>query len=898
MIGSQQLLGEHADVVDELVAHFASLSSDSAQAQHVVLLEAPSGYGKSRIIREFYEIIRRSGPTAYWPELLAEHETPITGNVIDPLAQRKVLGPDPSAFVWASDTLPHFGWWTFNCEQMASGSSSGLESEATDQLSAHSLALTIARNKARGRGSDVGTAFTAILDELKDFAKSELSDAAVQSLIGQVPGLDLWVKLGSRGYEAGRTALHQRRQRLATVPVGDETVEARLERARSLARLITELTAKDLPAIVVIEDAHRMGHDLRAVLDALPLGDAKHPVMVVATAWPEGADNPEYKAWVESAAVRRLLVPKLEAVELAQLIRSHYPDHITEQLALDLAKRLESPYIAKLWLTTRRVRKEVEGARDHEDLSRALLSEASLSWSILDVYMQRWRELPEDVRQALMLASSLTTEGTESAVYVPAVVDRASGAIDVSTAVGLEQSVVPFAWSRVEGGLHFIRELLMTKVAQREVAREFAESELAEFHDAVPAAAAEWLEAARSTRAVPDRAQGIAAQLVLRAQAGCSPDDVARASVVIAEMSLVSGDPESALRLLEPTKAQLALLSPALADEVLDRFVRASEFTVPAQAVIASREREARARSQAAPIGEVLRLRAQAAWSLALTADLGAGAWEPVVATYDQLLPEIASVLGELNETYIAALRDYAQVLLVGGDRVAAVREYRRLLSLMEVVCGRDSAEMLETRYEFVQLTGRDASSVEMMPIVRELVDDLLQQYGTLDHRTIKTRLALAHWRLRTPRDRKGLLREIDAIIASAVEANGAFHLDTLHAQAARSIYFSREDEIDRGIRDAESLVATAETVFGERAPEVAYFRDIARNARSKRLERLPVLAADETPGIAGVMRLPADAIAIAADLYPNLAGSVPEPSPEARRSKVLLEFWERRGNG
>ena len=79
--------------------------------------------------------------------------------------------------------------------------------------------------------------------------------------------------------------------------MGEQHLKSKKDAGAELAEAIRSLTAKGLPGIVVIEDMHLMGPELRSLLTVLSEPDLKRPVMVIGTAWPEGMVEDDFEQW-------------------------------------------------------------------------------------------------------------------------------------------------------------------------------------------------------------------------------------------------------------------------------------------------------------------------------------------------------------------------------------------------------------------------------------------------------------------------------------------------------------------------------------------------------------------------------------------------------------------------
>lgn len=129
---------QHRQTHDSLLNLLGQLQRGQRQP-NLVLLQGVSGVGKSRIIREFYASCRAGQPEpGYWPILPADADAAAG---LNPLANRKRIGPDQSRFSWPAGALPDFAWWTLSCERFQTGDPIAVVSQLEAQLAVHSVAL-------------------------------------------------------------------------------------------------------------------------------------------------------------------------------------------------------------------------------------------------------------------------------------------------------------------------------------------------------------------------------------------------------------------------------------------------------------------------------------------------------------------------------------------------------------------------------------------------------------------------------------------------------------------------------------------------------------------------------------------------------------------------------------
>ena len=407
-------------LVLDLETRLRDICDGSSEAARVVVLEGPSGVGKSRVIREFYERrrqIRTNEWPQYWPSL--------GGSVAAPIRHRKVLGPPLRGFVWESDALPEFLWLTLTFTE---GEHSFFESslpQLTEALESHGIPMLLACAEV----DDLDDKLRATLDQARRSVAEMSGDDAgrvVGEAIIEASGV-LGAALPGAGYafSAARATIRsfgerrkRRRDLQGTVDLGPST-ESRQQRAQQFAQDLRTLSRPSLPAIIAIEDLHWMDESTAPLLDELSQQPAKGkpqpPVLVIATAWPEAREHTSaYTTWLEqataSARVEVVRLHDLESEALRGIIDEHAPA-TDERIKDELVSRWSNPYCLELVLTWDEIEDLIEGSGDDR---RLIISEEDLSSrpsEIGELYGARWSSLVEPVQKALIAAAGTLPPG-------------------------------------------------------------------------------------------------------------------------------------------------------------------------------------------------------------------------------------------------------------------------------------------------------------------------------------------------------------------------------------------------------------------------------------------------------------------------------------------------------
>jgi tetratricopeptide (TPR) repeat protein len=791
--------GGHRQIVLDLDARLTAIRTGAQGVPSVVLLTGPSGAGKSRIIRELYRwYTAHQEQPGYWPPL------PESGNAdgaaaspgaTSVLANRKVLGPPIDGFRWPAHALPSFTWWAFNCDRMEHGDAVDVIAQAAPTVHAHQLPALLAWRRTATVQQRLGTLKDDAIDRIREaFAagSDEILGQVVEAAGLAIPGWGLLVEWGQGAGRAFRRHRTEQRLLATETPLGDDARGERASAAQSTAELILSAVNEQLPAIVVVEDIHLMGPDLVSFLQALQAQRPGKPVMVVATAWPEGHDRPEYAQWrtatAEAGNLAVVPVPELPAADLATFVRSAAPATPAADVSR-LVRHYPNPYVLQLFLQLDSTRRRIArggGALLVDDAALAGLPRGT----VRDLYRRMWTELPPAVQQALSTAAGTLpahTAGTWPFAHdiVAAAAVRA-GFIAESRAVelagALRQATDPYRWSLVDGpGVDRFREAVLDDIAAEQLdpddVEELRAATIAELRDRL------------------DRARGD----------GYLPDADERTLLVARWLLRLL----SAEEVVTPVDATAAMVS-AVA------FGRAHRFG-DAVAVLA----DGRWLEPVDPLHiDVLAVRGRfASW-------LGySGRVAEAIAAFGELVTERTRVFGPDDFGTLVVRNNLADWLGYSGRVAEAVEQFQQLLADLQRVLGPDHAATLTCRNNlahWIAGSGRPDLAVEKF---RELLADRTRVLGADDPRTLTSRSNLASALGESGRALDALAQFRD-LLADQVRVLGPAHPDTLTSRGNVASWLGQVGQVDAAVVAFEELIADRLSLFGPEDPPTL----VARN--------------------------------------------------------------------
>lgn len=224
-----------------------------------VSLEAPPGWGKTRVGREFYaEIAARQTSPRYWPERINN-------------PHRKAIVPTGDR---EANSLPQFLWWGVSCSERNGVAAEALRYDIT-QLEEHARFVHIECHRRKGIGEK---ALRELIEKGPELVTEALSEAA--SLLIPLPGLGLALLLH-------KWSASKKSERLAELRlVGDRSAlgGGSSEFASQLVDQLCALGEEQFPMVMFVEDVHLADDTLLEVMEST-MRRSSH-LMILTTTWP------------------------------------------------------------------------------------------------------------------------------------------------------------------------------------------------------------------------------------------------------------------------------------------------------------------------------------------------------------------------------------------------------------------------------------------------------------------------------------------------------------------------------------------------------------------------------------------------------------------------------------
>lgn len=467
MVGAQRLA-----IVDGLQERFNRVCAEGKP--QFVCLSAPIGWGKTRLVHEFYKrLAAAQPPPAYWPPTFGGNPDADSGvsSSADPLTERKRTHPLPFPYPAGSE-MPWM-WWGISCHKRSDGRPAQALADDATQIAAHVLAMEARRNGPLRRLLNAGdlrsasgllAAGSTALDIIGCFAA-----IAPPVAIGQVGAgivMDAWKV--RRKYQRERRA-HEERSEPGHV-IDPENADRR-EFVGELSRQISR-SASELPWIIVLDDLHDADESLRMFVEAAL--EIEGQVFMLGTTWPDQltTDTPTGQ-WIERICdggneVTMIDVPELTRQDFRDLVLSQAPRTDPAVAEAFVRRFYPNPFALLQAMTFRLVQRSL---RD-EAIRLAPEEVEALDSELEDQYRRKWRELPEAIQDVLTVAAF------QGRSYIEECAARAAMALQIDEALRLlDTCEYPYAWTRqvdelvaafVEPDLHHLAMIEGSRALSRE----------------------------------------------------------------------------------------------------------------------------------------------------------------------------------------------------------------------------------------------------------------------------------------------------------------------------------------------------------------------------------------------------------------------------------------------
>lgn len=249
------------DTYERVGAKVAAEAAGPADSE-LVVLSAPMGWGKTRVVQEFYAHLASQQPadTPYWPsELVADVDR---GPALK--ARKRV---EPGTFEVSNSTNMPFLWWGVSCQERQDARLSNAVGDDIGQLVAH---FGPALNKLEANKATRNAAL--------GLARTLMAAAPFSDVPGILDGLDNFRTNIRDLFRAQRDRQRGDTHRIDPSENDGSLIETWVGAIGSLLR-----TAR-IPMVVILDDAHWADPSSIEFIDELL---KRVPCLVVLTAWPD-----------------------------------------------------------------------------------------------------------------------------------------------------------------------------------------------------------------------------------------------------------------------------------------------------------------------------------------------------------------------------------------------------------------------------------------------------------------------------------------------------------------------------------------------------------------------------------------------------------------------------------
>ena len=831
-------------LVDGLVGVFEEVCSE--RRPRWVSLEAPSGWGKTRVGRELYALLatRQSEPR-YWPELI---EGP----------DRKTV--EPLDYVTPPYALPEYLWWGISCSaRRDQGSPSLLLEGDVRRLSRHGDYWDEAiRELTEEPGRWKKTPWRHLAKPLADEGLGVVVGLGVEQAVGAaVPGVGALLSFARWGKEKAKDKRERNRAIASPTVFSEESADDIVDEA---VDRLSGVTGAGFPVVMLVEDIHDADEVLLELLNKLLRRHGS--LLVVTTGWPERVegtdanrslvelmeshadrlrrvkhDAPAGEGFPENAGLQKLE----EDARREMLHRSDLPDieAATEQALLD---RYVNPHALELfckWCSALEILAEFRNAdgvleipeKDMDDLPK----------EVHDLYEGLWGQLPTEVRISLAVAQFIT----------PASINAdAAGGEDLWTASVLRDVLENLAFSRAQAitaekvraalgrtssahsWVRIVDDYLRAfiEVPQRDIAHAYGEALL--------------------NLSLKDKSEGarqqILTQLARALLSGtelAATSNVARCTLALHAEGFIPDDTVAA-QAIETLLAHLVDMPRELPERIrlYEHFSRLDTTDIPTTTAFAIRHHGATAHGQAGQTHTAINICQEllADQHRVLDADhldtfrtrsnlaswLGdSGRVSEAIGACEELLVDQQRVLGTDHLNTLTTRNNLAARLGESGRVDEAIGAFEELLVDQQRVFDADHPATLTTRNNLAFRLGESGRVEEAITAFEGLLVDQQRVLGTDHPYTLTTRSNLAA-RLGESGRVDEAIGGFEGLLVDQQRVLGTDHPDTLTTRNNLAFWLGDSGRVGEAIGGFEELLVDQQRVLGTDHPDTLTTRN------------------------------------------------------------------------
>ena len=770
-------------LVDGLVNLYDSVATSRRSSW--VSLEAPSGWGKTRVGHEFYSrLVERQEPPRYWPAVID-----------DPRLGRKAT--NPIRFERAARSLPQFLWWGIGCSTRYDVPEDALRRDLA-QLEAHSLYVEAAWRALVSVRERATASLTEMRRRLSEDDALELISIGAEQVFGVVlPPLGMASRLVHWTAKQAKDAFDERRMIQSITEV---LVEEPLDIVDDTVDLLSRLGQSGLPVVILVEDLHKADNALLDLLNKLMRREGA--VMVISTTLPDVMETDTALNEVLSrhtCSVYRVTEPgigpsrwpfpegaglfELEKSARSSILHSFYP-YVEETTKAAILDTYVNPLALELFCQIPKYRRSGEYRTAHGKLWLPVQEREHLPQRIDGLYRRIWDELPSEIRFALAIAYIIipanisSGEARDEDRWTDSVLRDVIARIDhpdtEEVLAALDESPSAYAWIRsIDDDLCAFAELPQGKIAEQ-YGYALLEEEIADVRAQILNVLACSLVA--SSRQVVLTINAARSILALHAEDYVS-DETAVAQAIHAILVGLESNPREhpeCIRLFD----RFCTLDMAEADDDL-------AFRIRRRGALALRE---------------------------------SGQLERAIELFELLVADLHRVSGPGHPGIGATLSDLAGALGDAGRLDEAIALFEELVANRRLVQGPDHLETLTARNNLAGFLGRAGRIGDAIASFEALAADQRRVQGPDHPDTLTARNNLAGYLAEDGRLEEAISL-LEEVLANRRRILGLEHpatLTTLHNLASK---VSQTGRLDDAITLFRGLVVDRERVLGPDHP-------------------------------------------------------------------------------